>query len=38
VNASLYADVLGAPGTEGDTFITAELANARAMAEAWSGS
>lgn len=38
VDASLYADVLGAPGSEGDTFIKAELANARAMAQAWSGS
>jgi len=38
VNASLYADVLGEPGSEGETFIGAELANARAMAEAWSAS
>jgi zinc/manganese transport system substrate-binding protein/manganese/iron transport system substrate-binding protein len=38
VNASLYADVLGEPGSGAETFIGAELANARAMAEAWAGS
>jgi zinc/manganese transport system substrate-binding protein/manganese/iron transport system substrate-binding protein len=36
VNSSLYADVLGEPGSGAETFIDAELANARAMAEAWS--
>ncbi len=35
VDASLYADALGEPGSDGATFIEAELANARAMAEAW---
>ncbi len=36
VDASLYADALGEPGSETGTFIGAELANARAMARAWS--
>lgn len=35
VSTSLYADVLGAPGTPEASFIGAEIANARAMAEAW---
>lgn len=38
VDASLYADVLGEPGSEGETFIGAQLANARAMAKAWASS
>jgi len=35
VSTSLYADALGEPGSEASTFVGAELANARAMAEAW---
>jgi zinc/manganese transport system substrate-binding protein/manganese/iron transport system substrate-binding protein len=35
VSTSLYADVLGAPGSGAETFIDAELANARAMRDAW---
>ncbi len=35
VSTSLYADVLGAPGSGAETFIEAELANARAMRAAW---
>lgn len=35
VSTSLYADVLGAPDSGAETFIEAELANARAMAAAW---
>ena len=35
VSTSLYADVLGAPGSGEETFIEAELANARAMRAAW---
>ena len=35
VSTSLYADVLGAPGSGAETFIGAELANARAMRAAW---
>ncbi len=38
VSTSLYADVLGGPGSEAETFIAAELANARAMVTAWQGS
>ncbi len=38
VSTSLYADVLGEPGSEGETYIDAELANAKAMAAAWAGS
>jgi len=36
ISSSLYADVLGGPGSGAETFIQAELANARAMADAWS--
>jgi hypothetical protein len=36
VSASLYADALGPPGSPEATFIGAQLANARAMREAWS--
>jgi len=35
VSTSLYADVLGEPGSGAETYIDAELANAKAMAEAW---
>jgi ABC-type Zn uptake system ZnuABC Zn-binding protein ZnuA len=35
VNASLYADVLGEPGTPENRYIDAEIANARAMRSAW---
>ncbi len=35
VSTSLYADVLGEPGSEADTLVEAELVNARAMVEAW---
>lgn len=35
VSTSLYADVLGAPGSGAETLVAAELANARAMARAW---
>jgi len=35
VSTSLYADVLGGEGSGAETFIDAELANARAMLEAW---
>lgn len=35
VSTSLYADVLGDEGSGAETFIDAELANARAMLEAW---
>jgi len=35
VSTSLYADVLGGEGSGAETFIKAELANARAMLEAW---
>ncbi len=35
VSTSLYADVLGGPGSGAETLIEAELANARAMAAAW---
>lgn len=35
VSSSLYADVLGEPGSGAETFIEAELANARAMVAAW---
>lgn len=35
VEASLYADVLGAPGSGAEGYVEAELANARAMAESW---
>lgn len=38
VSTSLYADVLGGPGSGAETFIAAELANARAMARAWQDS
>lgn len=38
VSTSLYADVLGAPGSGAETYVEAELANAKAMAAAWSGS
>lgn len=37
VSTSLYADVLGARGSGAETYISAELANARAMAAAWRG-
>lgn len=36
VSSSLYADTLGAPGSGAETFVAAELANARAMRTAWS--
>lgn len=36
VSTSLYADALGPPGSGAETFIGAELANARAMRSAWS--
>jgi ABC-type Zn uptake system ZnuABC Zn-binding protein ZnuA len=36
VSTSLYADVLGPPGSGAETFIGSELANARAMRAAWS--
>lgn len=35
VSTSLYADVLGAPGSGAETYVEAELANAKAMAAAW---
>ena len=35
VSTSLYADALGPPGSRAETFIEAELANARAMRSAW---
>lgn len=35
VSTSLYADVLGGPGSGAETLVAAELANARAMARAW---
>ena len=35
VSTSLYADALGPPGSGAETFIDAELANARAMLSAW---
>lgn len=35
VSTSLYADVLGGPGSGAETFIDAELINAEAMREAW---
>lgn len=35
VSTSLYADVLGDPGSGAETLVEAELINARAMAEAW---
>ncbi|MBA3422034.1 MAG: zinc ABC transporter substrate-binding protein [Thermoleophilaceae bacterium] len=35
VSTSLYADALGPPGSDGATFIGAELANARAMRASW---
>ncbi len=35
VSTSLYADALGEPGSEGATFVDAEIANARAMRSAW---
>ena len=35
VSTSLYADVLGRPGSGAETFIGAELANAKAMLSAW---
>ncbi len=38
VSTSLYADVLGGPGSGAETFIAAELANAQAMVTAWQGS
>ncbi len=38
VSTSLYADVLGEPGSGAETFIEAERANARAMLEAWPAS
>lgn len=38
VSSSLYADVLGGPGSGAETFIAAELANAQAMVTAWQGS
>jgi ABC-type Zn uptake system ZnuABC Zn-binding protein ZnuA len=38
VDASLFADVLGEPGSEGATYIDAQIANARAMARAWTAS
>jgi ABC-type Zn uptake system ZnuABC Zn-binding protein ZnuA len=36
VSTSLYADTLGPPGSGAETFVDAELANARAMLSAWS--
>jgi len=38
VSTSLYADVLGGPGSGRAGFVEAELANARAMRSAWVGS
>jgi ABC-type Zn uptake system ZnuABC Zn-binding protein ZnuA/ABC-type Mn2+/Zn2+ transport system permease subunit len=38
VSTSLYADVLGAPGSGADTFVGAEVRNAEAMVGAWRGS
>lgn len=35
VNTGLYADVLGPPGSGAETFVDAELANARVMLAAW---
>lgn len=35
VSTSLYADALGRPGSGAETFIEAELANAKAMVSAW---
>jgi ABC-type Zn uptake system ZnuABC Zn-binding protein ZnuA len=35
VSTSLYADVLGRPGSGAETFIDAELINARALRKAW---
>jgi ABC-type Zn uptake system ZnuABC Zn-binding protein ZnuA len=35
VSGSLYADALGPPGSGAETFVGAELANARAMRAAW---
>ncbi len=35
VSTSLYADALGPPGSGAETFVDAELANARAMLSAW---
>lgn len=35
VEANLYGDVLGGPGTAGATYIGSELANAQAMLAAW---
>ena len=35
VSTSLYADALGPPGSGAETFVEAELANARAMLSAW---
>ncbi|HEX8065602.1 MAG TPA: zinc ABC transporter substrate-binding protein [Thermoleophilaceae bacterium] len=37
VSTSLYADALGDRGSGADTFVAAELANARAMLAAWKG-
>ena len=37
VSTSLYADVLGPPGSGAETYVAAELANAKAMARAWGG-
>jgi ABC-type Zn uptake system ZnuABC Zn-binding protein ZnuA/ABC-type Mn2+/Zn2+ transport system permease subunit len=37
VSTSLYADTLGERGSGAETFVGAELHNARAMAEAWRG-
>ncbi len=36
VSTSLYADALGPPGSGAESFVEAELANARAMRSAWS--
>ena len=36
VSTSLYADVIGAPGSGAETFIESEIVNAKAMAKAWS--
>ena len=35
VSTSLYADALGRPGSGAETFVEAELANAKAMLSAW---
>lgn len=37
VESSLYADVLGAPGSGAEGYVEAELANARAMVASWTG-